>query len=114
MVTDTCEPVTKPPTSEIYFSDCHPQASHSQPLIRRLGIVSFYQSIMALSHPSQEVAEKSLLERGFYCWEDISAGNRVSELEKRGFPYFTEYGLDFCADFAFDPVSLADHSTSRC
>ncbi|KAH7151931.1 hypothetical protein B0J13DRAFT_582863 [Dactylonectria estremocensis] len=71
---------------------------------------------MASTDTPLAVAEKSLLERGFYCWEDISAGNRVSELASRGFPYFTEYGLDFCADFAFDSriQSILEASFARC
>ncbi|RTE69094.1 hypothetical protein BHE90_016527 [Fusarium euwallaceae] len=55
---------------------------------------------MASTNTSQEVAEGSVSERGFYCWQDISAGNRISEFAKRGFPYYTEYGLDFLTDFA--------------
>lgn len=58
---------------------------------------------MASTDTSQEVAEGSVSERGFHCWQDTSAGNRVSEFAKRGFPYYTEYGLDFLTDFAFDP-----------
>lgn len=48
---------------------------------------------------------KSLLESGFCDLNDSIAGERVSEMESKGFPYLTEYGLDFCKEFAFDEVS---------
>lgn len=60
---------------------------------------------MASTNTSQEVIAKSLSEQGFFGWDDASAGSRLSELERREFPYYTEYGLDFLADFAFHPVS---------
>lgn len=61
---------------------------------------------MTLNHTEEEAALKLLLEKGFYSWEEASVGSRVLELQEKEFPYFTEYGLDFCADFAFDPVSV--------
>jgi hypothetical protein len=52
-----------------------------------------------------DVAEKSLLEEGFCDLRDCLVGGRVSEMETKGFPYLTEYGLEFCKQFAFDEVS---------
>jgi hypothetical protein len=66
---------------------------------------------MASSNISLETVKSALLEKGFYAWEDGATGERVAEMETRGFPYWTEYGLDFCAETAFDLVSpLLDHS----
>ncbi len=76
---------------------------HCQPLTNLGGIIA--STVMALSQVSQEAAEQALLEDGYFCWEDASAGDRVMEMEKKKFPYYSEYGLEFCADFAFDPVS---------
>jgi len=58
---------------------------------------------MSSNYTENEPALQSLLEKGFYAWEEASVGSRVSALEEKKFPYFTEYGLDFCADFALDP-----------
>jgi hypothetical protein len=45
---------------------------------------------------SLEVAKESLLEKGFFIWEDFADGEDILKMEKRGFPYFSEYGLEFC------------------
>ncbi|EWZ78676.1 hypothetical protein FOWG_17095 [Fusarium oxysporum f. sp. lycopersici MN25] len=58
---------------------------------------------MASTDASQEVAERSISEKGFYCWQDTLAGDRVSDFDRKGCPYFTVYGLDFLIDFAFNP-----------
>ena len=61
--------------------------------------VSFMAS--AKSPPDIEL----LSEKGFLELDDLTVGDRISEMEKRGFPYLTEYGMDFCKRFAFDKVS---------
>lgn len=66
---------------------------------------------MASSNISLEAVKSALREKGFYSWEDGATGERVAEMEIRGFPYLTECGLDFCAETAFDLVSpLPGHS----
>lgn len=52
-----------------------------------------------------DVARRTLLEEGFFDLNDSTVGDRVLEMERRGFPYLTEYGMDFCKQFAFDEVS---------
>lgn len=56
-----------------------------------------------------DVARRSLLEEGFFDLNDSTVGDRVLEMEMRGFPYLTEYGMDFCKQFAFDEVSGMRH-----
>ncbi|KAK0628276.1 hypothetical protein B0T17DRAFT_486756 [Bombardia bombarda] len=53
---------------------------------------------MASIEFSLEDATRSLLEDGFFAMEDANIGELVSEMERRGFPYSSEYGLDFCND----------------
>lgn len=45
---------------------------------------------------SLDVAEKTLHEQGFLQWEAPAVGNDILELERKGFPYWTEEGLEFC------------------
>nr|CDP29022.1 Putative protein of unknown function [Podospora anserina S mat+] len=49
-----------------------------------------------------DIAEGSLLKDGFLAFDDPLVGEGIAEMEKRGFPYFTDYGSDFCEEFAFD------------
>lgn len=65
---------------------------------------------MASSAFTLDVARRSLLEKGFFDLNDSTVGDRVLEMERRGFPYLTEYGMDFCKQFAFDEVSRMRHS----
>ncbi|PVH69048.1 hypothetical protein DL98DRAFT_506210 [Cadophora sp. DSE1049] len=51
---------------------------------------------MASTEFSLEAANKSLSEEGFFALEDSVVGEGILEMEKRGFEYFSEYGLDFC------------------
>ena len=52
-----------------------------------------------------KIAQKSLLEEGFFDFNDSLVGERVLDMEERDFPYHTEYGLDFCKQFVLDAVS---------
>ncbi|KAM7188712.1 hypothetical protein V8F33_010482 [Rhypophila sp. PSN 637] len=63
-----------------------------------------------------DVAEKSLLEEGFIVLDDPIVGSRIKEMEEREFPYFTEFGLDFCRQFAFDERirSILEASLKEC
>jgi hypothetical protein len=62
-------------------------------------------SVMASTALTVDVARRSLLEEGYFDLHDSTVGDRVLEMEKHGFPYLTEYGMDFCKQFAFDEVS---------
>ncbi len=59
---------------------------------------------MASSRFELDIAQRSLLEEGFFDFDDSLVGERVLDMENRGFPYFTEYGLEFCKQFALDAV----------
>lgn len=50
-------------------------------------------------------AENLLLNEGFFFAEDASLGDDISELERRGFPYYSEYGLEFCSQYVLNEVS---------
>ncbi|KAJ3494997.1 hypothetical protein NLG97_g3709 [Lecanicillium saksenae] len=71
---------------------------------------------MSLNYTEEEAALNSLLKKGFYSWEEAYVGSRVLALQEKKFPYFTEYGLDFCADFAFDPriTQILETSFQKC
>jgi hypothetical protein len=61
---------------------------------------------------SLELANESLSEDGpgFSTWEDLAVGDGVSEMEKRQFEFFSEYGLDFCKQHVLNVVSRINHS----
>ncbi|KAJ5556654.1 hypothetical protein N7513_001775 [Penicillium frequentans] len=71
---------------------------------------------MASTAFTLDIARRSLLEEGFFDLNDSTVGNRVLEMERRGFPYLTEYGMDFCKQFAFDDRirSILECSLERC
>jgi hypothetical protein len=60
---------------------------------------------MASTEFSLEAANKSLSEEGFFALEDSVVGEGILEMEKRGFEYFSEYGLDFCKQHVLNEVS---------
>ncbi|KAK4071304.1 hypothetical protein Purlil1_13471 [Purpureocillium lilacinum] len=41
-------------------------------------------------------AEQTLLEEGFCLAKDARVGEDIVEMQKRGFAYYSNYGLDFC------------------
>ncbi|KAI0423662.1 hypothetical protein F5Y09DRAFT_348580 [Xylaria sp. FL1042] len=58
---------------------------------------------------SLEAAKKSLYEEGFLDLNDPEVGKLVSEMEQRGFPYLSPYGLDYCKQYALnDTVKTPD------
>ncbi|KAK4118164.1 hypothetical protein N657DRAFT_667302 [Parathielavia appendiculata] len=61
-------------------------------------------------------ANHRLLEDGFTVLDDPLVGERITEMAERGFPYFTEYGLDFCKQFAFDERirSILEAAFEKC
>lgn len=69
---------------------------------------------MASSTFTLDVARASLLEKGFFDLNDPTVGDRVLEMERQGFPYLTDYGMDFCKQFAFDEVSGMRHFFDYC
>lgn len=52
-------------------------------------------AVMAASNFDLDAAMHSLSTDGLYHLDDFLIGQRISEMEEKGFPYFTEYGLDF-------------------
>lgn len=57
---------------------------------------------MASTTFSLEVAEKALEENGFFDLEDPAMGEYVEQMERRSFPFVSEYGLDFCKERVLD------------
>ena len=57
---------------------------------------------MASATFALEVANKSLRDEGFFDLNNPSVGEHISEMEQRAFPYFSEYGLDFCKQYVLD------------
>lgn len=45
---------------------------------------------------SLEAAKEGLDKDSFFDLEDSTTGDDVWEMERRHFPYVSEYGLDFC------------------
>lgn len=50
---------------------------------------------MASITPSVDTAVKALREEGFIILDDCGVGDRVSEMEQKGFPFISPYGLDY-------------------
>jgi hypothetical protein len=57
---------------------------------------------------SVEQTRKEILEDGFSYRSDSVIGERVDAIAKRGFPFKTEEGLDFCK------LSTIDDEVSEC
>ncbi|KAI1496548.1 hypothetical protein F5X99DRAFT_422024 [Biscogniauxia marginata] len=51
---------------------------------------------MELDALSLDAATRSLHDQGFLEWKVVEVGDDISELERKGFPFWTEEGLDFC------------------
>ncbi|KJZ69323.1 hypothetical protein HIM_11281 [Hirsutella minnesotensis 3608] len=47
-------------------------------------------------------AEESLFEDGFFYARDAALGEDISEMQRRGFPYYSNYGLDFCQQYVLN------------
>jgi hypothetical protein len=45
---------------------------------------------------SSEDPHKSILEDGVFYAQDAVVGKRVNEIMRKGYPFKTEEGLDFC------------------
>ena len=58
---------------------------------------------------SVEAAKETLFEHGFLDRKDPTVGNGIQEIEKKGFEFFSEYGLDFCQQYVLNTVSIAKH-----
>ncbi|KAH6705875.1 hypothetical protein EV126DRAFT_178783 [Verticillium dahliae] len=71
---------------------------------------------MAATPFNLEDALQSIHEKGFYDLNEPLAGDRIAAMERNHFRYFTEYGLDFCNQFAFDARirSILEESLERC
>ena len=53
---------------------------------------------------SLEAAKEGLDKDGFFDLEDSTAGDDVWEMERRRFPYVSEYGLGFCQKRVLDDM----------
>lgn len=70
---------------------------------------------MASTAFSLEVAKRRLDENGFFDLEDPAMGEYVWQMEHRGFPFVSEYGLDFCKERVLDDeVSTVRPSHGSC
>jgi len=49
-----------------------------------------------MASESVEDVRRSILENGYFLVKDPLIGERVRDMERRGFPYASEYGLDLC------------------
>jgi hypothetical protein len=65
---------------------------------------------MASTVFSLELVNKSLSKEGFFDLKDVAVEDGILEMEKRGFKYFLEYGLDFCKQHVLNKVSRTKHS----
>jgi len=64
-----------------------------------------------------EVANKSLRDDGFFDLSDSSIGEHISEMEQKAFPFFSQYGLDFCKQYVLDDArirSILESIFKRC
>ncbi|RTE71387.1 hypothetical protein BHE90_014214 [Fusarium euwallaceae] len=57
---------------------------------------------MASTAFSLEVATRRLGEDGFFDLDNSAMGEYVRQIEHRGFPFVSEYGLDFCKERVLD------------
>ena len=57
---------------------------------------------MASATFSLEDAKRRLDEDGFVHLDDSSIGEQVSDIEQKGFPWVSKYGLDFCWNRVLD------------
>ncbi len=57
-----------------------------------------------MASESVEDVRRSILENGFFLVKDPLIGERVRDMERRDFPYASEYGLDFCKVNVLDDV----------
>ena len=57
---------------------------------------------MATTTFSLELARKSILEEGFFDPKDSEVVEYILEMAQRDFPFFSEYGLDFCKQHVLD------------
>lgn len=71
--------------------------------------------VMAASKFDLDAAMQALSTEGLYHLDDFLIGQRVSEMEEKEFPYFTEYGLDLyrtILDTVRTHVNTYEHSIS--
>ena len=61
---------------------------------------------------SVEAVTEALFKDGFLVQKDSAVGDGIQEIEKKGFEFFSENGLDFCQQYVLNTVSITNHS--RC
>jgi hypothetical protein len=57
-----------------------------------------------------EVTNKFLSKEGFFDLKDLVVGEGILEIEKRGFEYFSKYGLNFGKLYILNIVSRTKYS----
>ena len=70
----------------------------------------FFITILAMASTTftLDIAMKSLDEGGFFDLEDSATGEFVDQMERKGFPFVSDYGLNFCKERVLDDqVSFA-------
>lgn len=58
---------------------------------------------------SVEAATETLFKHGFLDQKDSTVGDGIQEIEKKGFEFFSENGLDFCQQYVLNTVSITKH-----
>jgi len=56
---------------------------------------------------SVEAAKETLFKRGFLDRKDPMVGDGIQEIEKKGFEFLSEYGLDFCQQYVLSTRILS-------
>ena len=56
-------------------------------------------------------AGESLFGEGFFYSGDAALGEEISEMQRLGFPYYSDYGLDFCKRHVLNQVGWVDDAT---
>lgn len=64
---------------------------------------------MASAIYSVEAAKETLFKHGFLDRKDPTVGDGIQEIEKKGFEFVSEYGLDFCQQYVLSTVSITKH-----
>lgn len=79
----------------------------SETACKKITLMSNIQPILlppTAAMESPEAKEKKLFEDGVFWASDSHVGDDVAELEKRGFPYYSEYSLDVCQRHVLNEV----------
>ena len=53
--------------------------------------------------------KETLFKHDFLNQKDLTVENDIQKIEKKGFEFFSEYGLDFCQQYILNTVSIVKH-----